>query len=169
MKESFFHLLLNHLPVFGSLLGSIILIWGILRKENAILHLASWLLLVMSILTIPVYFTGNGIKQMLLPLSDVSETLITVHEETALAALIFQSITGVFAALYLRFRQTWSSMLNIYIVAAVASGVLITYTGFTGEQIRHKEIHRKKPYDLQNVIQPMSEYPIDQNYDSQNH
>lgn len=106
---------------------------------------------------------------MLLPLSDVSETLISVHEETALAAVIFQSTTGVFAALYLRFRQTWSGMLNIYTVAAVASGVLITYTGFTGEQIRHKEIHRKKPYDLQNVIQPMSETPTDPTYDSQNH
>jgi hypothetical protein len=169
MKESLFHMLLNHLPVFGSLLGSIILVWGIVRKETSIIHLASWLLLIMSLLTFPVYVTGNSIKKLLLPLSDVSEALISVHEETSLAALIFQSITGFFAALYLRFKQTWPSMLQLYTVAAAVSGVLISYAGFTGEQIRHKEIHNRKPHDLQNVIQPMSESPVIYYYDSQNH
>jgi uncharacterized membrane protein len=144
MTDAHLHLLVNHLPIVGVLLGSIILMAGMLLKQPIVRMTAYALLILCSILTLPAFFTGEGAEEMIEHLPGVSHDLIHAHEEAAETALWLSEILGIFAVIALYFEQTRHKLAGIFsiltLVLNLGTFASMSYTGNTGGEIRHPEI-----------------------------
>lgn len=144
MNATHLHLLLNHFPVIGTLIGSGLLLWGIFKKQDNIKSIAAAILALMAIIAIPVYLTGEPAEESVEKLPGVSEAMIELHEDAATIAIWLMGITGIaaLAALFFAWQKRRSATV-VFIAAAVLS--LISFAamaraGYYGGQIRHTEI-----------------------------
>lgn len=144
MNTAHLHLLLNHFPIIGTLIGSGLLVWGLTRKQDNTKSAGALILLLMAIIAVAVYLTGEPAEDSVEKLPGVSETMIELHEEAATWAIWLMSITGVVS--FLAILSAWRNRLiaqRAFVMAFVLS--LITFgamarTGYYGGQIRHTEI-----------------------------
>ncbi len=143
MNASQIHLALNHVPLFFSIIGGLVLIYGFIRKNESIKILSLYFMIVAALFTIPVYLTGEGTEEMVEKLPGVSEGMIEEHEEMAKIGLIIIIITGITALGALVLKKRESLLKPVLILSAVLSfatfGVL-AQTAHLGGQIRHSEI-----------------------------
>ncbi|QQS27874.1 MAG: hypothetical protein IPM47_13440 [Sphingobacteriales bacterium] len=152
MDVTHLHLLLNHFPIIGTLIGCVVLIFGLLKKSREVQLVACYLLIVMAFVSYPVMETGEGAEDTVEKIAGVSETIMHNHEEAAESAFTVMIITGILSLLsvILHFLKKsyfiWSAIITS-IVAAVAFGFMAN-AGYIGGQIRHTEIH--SPHLLNN-------------------
>lgn len=143
MNSSQIHLALNHVPLFFSIIGGLILIYGFIRKNDSIKMLSLYFMIVAALFTIPVYLTGEGTEEMIEKLPGVSEGMIEEHEEMAKIGLIIIIITGIAAlsALVVKKRTILlkPALILCTILSFVSFGVM-AQTAHLGGQIRHSEI-----------------------------
>jgi uncharacterized membrane protein len=141
------HLLINHFPVIGTIIG-VALFVSALVGNNADLKKASLVLFLgIALLSIPVYMSGNAAEQAIKNLPGVSEQSIRRHENGALLAYIFMEITGATAWFGLwRFRRTSNfgggTLAAILILCLITVGLMANASNLGG-QIRHPEIVSK--------------------------
>ncbi|MFN8305450.1 MAG: hypothetical protein U0T79_01635 [Ferruginibacter sp.] len=144
MNTTHIHLLLNHFPIVGTVIGSIMLIGAILRKSNPGRYTAAVILIAMAVIAIPVFLTGEPAEESVENLAGVSEQMIHLHEEAATIALWFMGITGLIALLALWLAWKKHRMANAMFVALFVLSALcfaaMARTGYYGGQIRHTEI-----------------------------
>jgi hypothetical protein len=96
-----------------------------------------------ALLTLPVYFTGEGTEELVEELPGVSEGIIEQHEDMAKISLVIILITGVAALVSLFVQRNKSIGRAVIIVTAVlslASFGVMAQTAHLGGQIRHSEI-----------------------------
>ena len=144
MNSTHLHLLLNHFPIIGTLIGSGLLLAGIFRKNYQLSNSALTVLSIMAIIAIPVYLTGEPAEESVEKISGVSETIIEAHETAATVAIWLMMATGLTAliSLIIQFKsKTYKPALN-YMVAlfALICFAAMARTGYLGGQIRHTEI-----------------------------
>jgi len=144
MNSTHLHLLLNHFPIIGTLIGSGLLLAGIFRKNYQLSNSALTVLSIMAIIAIPVYLTGEPAEESVEKISGVSETIIEAHETAATVAIWLMMATGLTAliTLIIQFKsKTYKPALN-YMVAlfALICFAAMARTGYLGGQIRHTEI-----------------------------
>lgn len=144
MDSTHIHLLLNHFPVIGTLIGSGLLVWGIIRKQINLQISASVILALMAIIAIPVYLTGEPAEESVEDLPGVSEGLIEQHESAATLAIWIMIITGILAlASFIFNRMQKKQAGGLFIITAICSVLsfaAMARTGYYGGQIRHTEI-----------------------------
>ncbi len=143
MNEAQIHLALNHVSLFFSLLGGIILLLGFFTKNESYKTLSLYLLIAAAILTAPVYLTGEGAEEIVEKIPGVNESTIKAHEEMAETALVVIIITGVLALGSLIFKQ--KANIGKYfalgtIILAFASFGTMAQTAHLGGLIRHPEL-----------------------------
>jgi type IV secretory pathway VirB2 component (pilin) len=95
MTQTHIHLLITHLPIFGSILGAIVLAYGIWTKSNETKVAAYILLLISSIGAGIAYLTGEAAEETVENIQGVVESTIKSHEEFALFAIISLVILGI--------------------------------------------------------------------------
>lgn len=143
MNGAHIHLLLNHIPVIGMILTLPLLAWGIWRRSDDLMRASLWLLVVIGIISVAVYFSGEPAEEVIEEMGGISESLIEPHEESALIAAILIVLTSITAAFALfRFRRgPLSRRLSsvLFLLALVSAGV-VSYTANLGGRIRHSEI-----------------------------
>jgi len=143
MNASQIHLALNHVPLFFSIVGGLVLIYGFIRKNEPIKILSLYFMIVAALFTIPVYLTGEGTEEMVEKLAGVSEGMIEEHEEMAKIGLIIIIITGVAALSALVLKKKTTLLKPVLILCAIfsfASFGVFAQTARLGGQIRHTEI-----------------------------
>lgn len=144
MNSTHIHLLLNHFPVIGTMIGSLLLIWGIYSKQNNLKTIAAVVLAAMAIMAIPVYLTGEPAEEAVENLPGVSETLIGMHEDAANIAIWLMEITGIFSlvAIFIQMKHSAkaSSFFMLAAVFSIISFAAMARTGYYGGKIRHTEI-----------------------------
>jgi hypothetical protein len=91
------HLLLNHIPVLGTIGALLLLVAGLWSKSDDIRRASLYGFVLIALLTIPVYLTGDPAKDAVRGLPGVTRALVEEHEAAALFGMISASITGVFA------------------------------------------------------------------------
>lgn len=145
MDLTHIHLLLNHFPTIGMLVGGSVFLLSLLANSNDLKRASLIVLVAISLIAIPTYISGNGAQEALIKSSPgVSKTLIETHEGAALLALGFMEFTGAFAWLGLwQFRRlsrvpTWN-LAVILILTLVTFGLMARASNIGGE-IRHSEI-----------------------------
>ncbi|MBL0334502.1 MAG: hypothetical protein IPP73_04010 [Chitinophagaceae bacterium] len=144
MDSTHIHLLLNHFPVIGTLIGSGLLVWGIFRKQINLQISASVILALMAIVAIPVYLTGEPAEEAVEELPGVSEGLIEQHESAATLAIWIMIITGILALAAFIFNRMQKKQAGVLFIITAICSVLsfaaMARTGYYGGQIRHTEI-----------------------------
>jgi uncharacterized membrane protein len=144
MSQVHLHLLITHLPVFGSILGALVLGYGLWAKSNSTKNAAYFLFIISAIGTAIAYLTGEGAEEATEKISGVSENMIKLHEDSAMYALVSLVVLGlvaVFALAATRFKTNLiQSTATITLVLSLMSFGLVARTGYLGGQIRHTEI-----------------------------
>jgi uncharacterized membrane protein len=153
MNTAHLHLLLNHFPVIGTLMGSGLLLWGILKKQDNIKSAAAVLLALMAIIAIPVYLTGEPAEEAVEKLPGVSEAMTELHEEAATLAIWLMEITGAvsliaFALALQKRKAAYTVFITAFILSAVCFAAMAR-TGYYGGQIRHTEIQSGAATNMQ--------------------
>ncbi|MBK8608515.1 MAG: hypothetical protein IPL84_00780 [Chitinophagaceae bacterium] len=107
MNQTHIHLLLNHFPIIGTLIGSCLLLWGIIKKNGQIKSISAFVLAAMALIAIPVFLTGEPAEESVEHINGVSEKMISLHEEAAEIAIWLMGITGIIslAALFLGWKK----------------------------------------------------------------
>ena len=144
MSQTHIHLLITHLPIFGSILGGFVLAYGILKKSLQTKMAAYYLFIISAIGAGIAYITGEEAEEGVENLQGVVESTIKAHENFALFALISLIILGVASILGLLITLTKSPMTRttayIILIISIVSFGLVARTGYLGGQIRHTEI-----------------------------
>src|SRR6266540_2985557 len=97
MDLTHIHLLLNHFPIVGNIIGGGLFAIALIKDSNDLKRASLIVLLGIALVTIPTYITGNGAQDAIKSVPDVSKSLIETHEGAALVALGFMELTGAFA------------------------------------------------------------------------
>ena len=155
MDQTHLHLLINHLPIFGSILGGIVLAHGLWTKSNQTKIAAYNLLMISSIGAVIAYMTGEAAEESVENIQGVSKNLIEQHEEIAVVSLVALIILGVvsFIGLFLTLRKSPLTRIvaTITFIISLISFGLIGRTGYIGGQIRHTEINSNSVIQEQGV------------------
>lgn len=144
MSQTHIHLLITHLPIFGSILGGLVLAHGIGTKSMQT-NIAAYYILILSAIGAGIaYLTGEGAEETVEKLPGIIESSIKQHEEialNALLALIILGLTALFACI-LTFRKSTlaSSFAFVVLLFSIISFGLVARAGYLGGQIRHTEI-----------------------------
>lgn len=157
LNPAHWHLLVNHLPITGSIIGVLILLYGILRKSDAVIKASYWLFVLLAVFAVVAKQTGENAERFILDAKLASETIIERHVQASDIAQWVMIALGLvaLAALFVNRLKTLSAMpIIMFILAVVASG-LMAWAGFLGGEIMHKEI---RPVPL--VIHTMAEINI---------
>ncbi len=145
MDQTHIHLLITHLPIFGSILGGLVLAHGLWTKSNQTNIAAYNLFIISAIGAIIAYLTGEAAEETVENIQGVVEDTIKTHEEFALFALISLIILGVASilGLFLTIKKsplTRTTAFLILFISLITFG-LVARTGYLGGQIRHTEIN----------------------------
>jgi len=143
MNWAHVHLILNHIPVLGTLFGLAILAWALLRRNEALQRVALATFVVVALAAIPVFLTGEPSEELVEDLAGTAEAAIESHEEAAVLALVAVELLGVLAlAALLVFRKLgiprW--LVSAALVVAVVTVGLMAQTATLGGRIRHAEL-----------------------------
>ena len=148
MDLAHLHLLLNHFPTIGTIMGGGLFVLSLITNSDDLKRASLVVLLGISLIAIPTYISGNGAQDAVKSLPGVSKTLIETHEGAALVALGFIEVTGAFAWLGLwQFRRlarvpNWN-LAVILVLTAVSLGLMARASNLGGE-IRHGEIRAEQ-------------------------
>lgn len=145
MNTAHWHLLLNHLPIIGTVIGTLILLSGyLLKNQNIVKQTALGVIFFSALTAIPAYLTGEGAEEVAEKMPGVTEQFIDTHEDLGKVFLIVAMILGALALItfvssYL--KKKISSVLYIMVlVAAIGTCILAKQVGTSGGEVRHTEI-----------------------------
>ena len=144
MDATHLHLVLTHFPIIGTIIGVGILAYGQFFKNTEIQKVALTTFILMAILTIPVFITGEESEETVEHIAGISEQLIENHEELAEKAIWLMGLLGGISLISfyaiiknLSFAKTTTL---ITLVVSLATFGLFAQVGNLGGQIRHSEI-----------------------------
>lgn len=144
MDLTHLHLLITHLPIYGSILGVIVLAYGLFTKSQSTV-IAAYLVFIISALgAITAYSTGEAAEETVESLHLISKGNIEAHEDFAIYALWSFIILGVLSLFgLLSSIKNWTGKkiigIALLFIACISFG-LVAYTGYLGGQIRHTEV-----------------------------
>lgn len=148
MTGAHLHLLLNHVPIIGTLIAVVVLAIGLLRGSADLTRVALLMLVVIAVITLPTVLTGEPAEEMVEHMPGVTRDVIHAHEEAAETAAMVMYATGVaaLAALVLSWRGRTVRWLNagVLLLGLVTFG-LMARVGNLGGQVRHTEIRPGAP------------------------
>jgi len=154
MNQAHLHLLLNHLPILGTLFGILILTGGFLLKNNTVKRTALGIFVLSALCAIPAYLTGEGAEEVVENLPGVSENLMEAHEELANIFLWMVGALGLFSLVtfYADFKskKIAPTLYMLAFVAAIGTMIFAQRVGTSGGEIRHTEIRSGTTADTGN-------------------
>lgn len=144
MNQAHLHLLVTHLPIFGSSIGALVLGYGLWTKSNHTKNAAYYIFILSAIGAGIAYLTGEGAEHAVKHTQGVTKNWIEIHEDTAIYALISLMVLGGLSVIALvsdRFKNSFTKSTSIIILLfSFISFGLVARTGYLGGQIRHTEI-----------------------------
>ncbi len=144
MNATHLHLLLNHFPIIGSVLGLGVMVYGYFSASEQVKKTALWMWALMALLAIPVFLTGEPAEEAVEELAGVSEAIMEEHEEAATLAFWLMEALGaasLLALVYFKIKSASSKTLVLLTtLLGLTTFVAMARTGYLGGQIRHTEI-----------------------------
>jgi hypothetical protein len=142
MNAAHIHLMLNHVPLFGALAVTVLLVVALVLRQQGVARAGLVVALLTALVAIVVYLTGEPAEELVENLPGISEAVMESHEEIALVATL---VVGAFALVSLyglfAFRRGVSmGFTKILLVLSLLPLATMAYTAYLGGQIRHSEI-----------------------------
>ena len=164
---SHFHIILNHFPSIGLVIGLFFLITAIVTDNDVMKRASLVLFTICGILGVPTYVTGASSMWALTdpPMENISQAAINAHRDMALWTLFGLAATGVSAWVEIwryRYLNRFSPR-SLYLTLgfAIITLGLIAETGHRGGQINHPEIRTEPlPTDADAYLSPNIELLI---------
>ena len=144
MNPAHIHLLVTHLPVFGSILGSIVLALGVKANSQTAKLAAYYVLIISALGGVVAYMTGEEAEEIVEHIDGIAKEIIEVHEESAIWALICSIVLRLLSVIGIYFTRRKAVLGRkisvIALLIALFSFIVTVRTGYLGGQIRHTEI-----------------------------
>ena len=144
MNDAHLHMVVNHFPIIGIILGFGILIAGMFLKNNSVKNTAYCLFIVGAIFAAVSMATGEGAEEMVEDMPSVGHKIIHEHEEMAEKLAIVLYLLGIvsIAGLYTNIKKHSQAKLVSFLALTIAAvGIFLgKETGTTGGEVRHTEI-----------------------------
>jgi uncharacterized membrane protein len=143
MNWAYIHVILNHFPIVGIIIGTLILIAGMIFKNEGVKISGLGTILFAALAGIVVDLTGDPAKEAVNGMPDIVQSLISRHEDIASISLFLLIPAGLLAALTLysiwKKEKSIRFLMIITLVLSIISCGAMIYVGRTGGQIRHTE------------------------------
>jgi hypothetical protein len=144
MNGAHLHLLINHVPVLGTLFGLALLAFGLGKRGDELQKAAFGTFVIVALAAVATYLTGEPAEDFIKGLPGVSRPLISRHDDAAGIALGGAIALGVLALGGLIWFRGGRPIRSWFSTLALAAAVLVTglmaWTANLGGQIRHPEI-----------------------------
>jgi hypothetical protein len=143
MNYPHLHLMLNHIPVLGTILALLLLTWALVSRRRDFIRLGLFITVLVGLSVYPAFFTGDEAHEQLEDVRGFDHDLVHEHEEAADWALWIVLGTGAVAALGLwasrkdREVPRWAS--TVTLVGLLWASTVLARTAWLGGQIRHPE------------------------------
>jgi hypothetical protein len=154
------HLLLNHFPTVGMIVGLGLFLLALLKKSEDLKRGALAVFFAIALISLPTYMSGYSAQRSLRGVRTVSQDVINFHQRSALLALIFMEATGVVAWYGLSYSRKRASMgqgitAAAVLLSAVTIGLMATAANVGGE-IHHPEIltDPETPISTEGILAP---------------
>ena len=144
MSTVHIHLILNHIPVLGAIFSFVLLLAALIRRSDELLKASLAGFVIVALIAVPVYLTGESAEEMLESLPGVSEVFLEQHETWALLSVIALGALGLISLVGLALSRR-RGMIPRPLIGALVALTLVTcgvvaQTANLGGQIRHAEI-----------------------------
>jgi uncharacterized membrane protein len=144
MNLAHIHLLLNHFPTIGMIVGLGLFVVAILAKSDHLKSGSLGIFFCIALLSIPTFATGTSARLALAKTPEVSTAMIDTHETAAFEALWLMELTGALAWLglwqYRRLSRFPTGTLAAVLLAGLVTFGLMARAANIGGEIRHPEI-----------------------------
>lgn len=144
MNGAHLHLIANHLPIVGVIIGTLVMIAGLILKREQIKQTALGINIFSALTSMFAFFTGEEAEEVVEDLQGVSETLIHIHEEYAELFFTLSLILGAISiiTLYLSIKTNKFAKYGFLISLALSLSLIFIgkQVGTSGGEIRHTEI-----------------------------
>jgi Na+/H+ antiporter NhaC len=148
MNLTHLHLLITHLPIFGAILGAIVMLHGIWMKSYETVIAAYVVFILSGIGAAIAYATGEAAEESVENIAGVLKSNIDAHEDFALVALVSFIILGIVSLIGVIITKLQATFIRTYAVftllASLISFVIVARTGYLGGKIRHTELSSYK-------------------------
>lgn len=138
------HLLLNHVPVIGSVGGLLLLGYAAVRPSAEVLRLTLGMFVALAGIGVLVFLTGEPTEELVERLPGISEAFLERHEDAALVATALLGVYGAIAlgalVLYRGARAIPRAAVWLLLALALIPTSAMAWTANLGGQIRHSEI-----------------------------
>jgi hypothetical protein len=144
MNWAHVHLMINHFPVVGIFGVTALFVYSLARKSEEVKKVCFGLFVLLALITLAVFFTGQAAEDAVKKLPGVTEAFIDRHEEMAEFALVFMETLGLAALAGLLFLRTSGAipkwLVVIVLLLSLATTTVVGVTANLGGQIRHTEV-----------------------------
>jgi hypothetical protein len=138
------HLMTNHVPVIGAVIGLLLLAVAVFWRSEDLKKFSLYYFVGLALVTLLVFFTGEPAEEAIEHTAGISEALIERHEEAShfgLIAIELVALVSLTALLWPKLkliqRDWFSRTMLALVMLAVAT---MAWVANLGGQIRHTEI-----------------------------
>lgn len=144
MNDAHLHMVVNHFPIIGPILGILILISAFIFKNTSYRNVAYGVFILSAVFAAISMGTGEGAEEMVEEMPNVGHKIIHDHEEWAEKLAIVLYLLGVISIAGLFAKIKKHSKANLIAIIALIVSVIGIYfakeTGTSGGEVRHTEI-----------------------------
>jgi len=144
MNSIHLHLIVNHAPIFLTMLSVIVLVWGFISSKSSYFTLVKAGFVAAAVFSIIAVQTGERAEDLAHDLSWASDDLMHEHEEIAEKANYVAIVLGIIALsgfFIPRFKTSLKKpFLGILLILGLISTGMFIYTAYLGGHIRHSEV-----------------------------
>jgi len=140
MNPAHLHLLLNHFPVVGTVLGIFLLIMNFIFPSRSLHKTTCYFFVLVAVFSVATYLSGEPAKEKLLNSVEISDNFISNHETLAFYAMLMTIFIGI-VALAISILKIRSPLATAtLLVLCLINTYILVVTGNLGGEIRHIEI-----------------------------
>jgi hypothetical protein len=144
MTLSHLHLLLNHVPVIGSVIAVGVLLLALVRRSADLRHAGLELYVLVGLFSLPAYLSGAMAQPEVANRPDVVMAVVRAHHDAAMLGSIAMMVTVLIAWLCLwqtrRTGRSAQSLIGAVMLFSVIALALMGRAANLGGQIRHPEV-----------------------------
>ena len=144
MDPAHLHLIVNHVPILGTLFALVLGAYGAARRQPDVVRAALLALVVVGVASVVATRSGEGAEEVVEDLPGVSERVIHEHEEAAEVANYAAIALSILALGVLVWRRRQPDVglapTAVLLVGTALVFGLMARAGNLGGQIRHTEI-----------------------------
>ena len=147
MNWAYFHLVINHFPIIGVIIGTTLLAAGMVFKSQGVKISGLGTILFAALMGIIAYMTGDPAEEAVKTLPDVAKSLVSRHENMATIGMYLLIPAGLMAAVSIysiwKKERSFRFLFIITLLLSMISSAAMVYIGRTGGQIRHSEFRNE--------------------------